>query len=48
VDSTNPIRTKPILGKRSYLAVLAVRPGIELGLEDTTEHAGYHLLWGRY
>ncbi len=37
-----------ILPRRSYLAVLADRPGIELGLEDTDERAGYHLLWGRY
>jgi hypothetical protein len=37
-----------IIGPRTYLAVLAVRPGIELGLEDTTEHAGYHLLLGYY
>lgn len=40
--------TVPPLGKRMYLAVLAERPGIELGLEDTTEYAGYHLLLGYY
>src|SRR5690606_24603215 len=32
-----------ILAERSYLAVLAERPDIELGLEDTDERAGYHL-----
>jgi hypothetical protein len=37
-----------ILTPRSYLAVLAERPGIELGLEDTDERAGYHLLLGYY
>jgi hypothetical protein len=41
-------RPVPILGPRTYLAVLAERPGIELGLDDTTEHAGYHLLLGYY
>lgn len=41
-------KPKKIIPKRSYLAVLTNRPGIELGLEDTDERAGYHLLWGRY
>jgi hypothetical protein len=45
---TDPTKVIPILGPRSYLAVLASRPGIELGLEDTREHAGYHLLLGSY
>jgi hypothetical protein len=40
--------TRPPVDKRMYLAVLAERPGIELGLEDTTEYAGYHLLLGYY
>jgi hypothetical protein len=37
-----------ILPPRSYLAVFADRPGIELGLEDTDERSGYHLLLGYY
>ncbi len=37
-----------ILPVRSYLAVLKQRPAIELGLEDTDERAGYHLLLGYY
>lgn len=40
--------TQEILPARTYLAVLAERPGIELGLEDTDERAGYHLLLGHY
>jgi len=40
--------TERILPARTYLAVLAERPGIELGLEDTDERAGYHLLLGHY
>ena len=40
----NPVILRP----RTYLAVLAERPGIELGLEDTDERAGYHLLLGYY
>lgn len=40
--------SKKIIPARSYLAVLADRPGIELGLEDTDERAGYHLLLGQY
>lgn len=48
VPINDPTKSFPILRPRSYLAVLAERPGIELGLEDTTEHAGYHLLLGYY
>ena len=46
-DTTLP-GAPDILGKRSYVAILAERPGIELGLEDTDERAGYHLLLGYY
>lgn len=40
--------TDEILPPRSYLAVMAERPGIELGVEDADERAGYHLLLGHY
>lgn len=42
------VEPKTIISARSYLAVLADRPGIELGLEETDERAGYHLLLGHY
>ncbi len=43
-----PRQLQQIIPRRSYLAVLADRPGIELGLEDTDERAGYHVLLGHY
>jgi hypothetical protein len=43
------LRTKPgVLKPRSYLAVVKQNPGVELGLDQTTEYAGYHLVLGYY
>jgi hypothetical protein len=36
------------LSPRSFLAVLRQNPGVDTGVEPTTEQAGYHLLLGDY
>jgi hypothetical protein len=40
--------TKTSLAPRSYLAILRQNPGVETGVDRTTEQAGYHLLLGYY
>jgi hypothetical protein len=39
---------KTCLSPRSFLAVLRQNPGVDTGVEPTTEQAGYHLLLGYY
>ena len=39
---------KTCLSPRSFLAVLRQNPGVETGVEPTTQQAGYHLLLGYY
>jgi hypothetical protein len=39
---------KACLSPRSFLAVLRQNPGVDTGVEPTTEQAGYHLLFGDY
>ncbi len=39
---------KTCLSPRSFLAVLRQNPGVDTGVETTTEQAGYHLLLGYY
>ena len=41
-------RREQALERRSYIAVFSENPGIELGVEQTTQLAGYHVLWGSY
>jgi hypothetical protein len=40
--------TKTSLAPRSYLAILRQNPGVETGVNRTTEQAGYHVLLGYY
>jgi hypothetical protein len=40
--------TKKSLAPRSYLAILRQNPGVETGVDRTTEQAGYHVLLGYY
>jgi hypothetical protein len=39
---------KTSLSPRSFLAVLRQNPGVDTGVEPTTQQAGYHLLLGYY
>jgi hypothetical protein len=39
---------KTCLSPRSFLAVLRQNPGVDTGVEPTTQQAGYHLLLGFY
>jgi len=41
-------RRTTCLSPRSFLAVLRQNPGVDTGVEPTTEQAGYHLLLGYY
>jgi hypothetical protein len=40
--------TQKLLQPNSYLAILEENPGVEAGLEDTTERNGFHVVLGRY
>ena len=40
--------TQPVLGPRSFVAVLEHNPGIDVGLKETTEQGSVHILRGVY
>jgi len=49
IDRFRRIRTdQQVLAHRSYLAVLAESPDVDVGIEQTEASAGYHLLLGYY
>lgn len=36
------------LPPQQYVAVMSTNPGVDVGVPDVNEYAGYHVLWGRY
>jgi hypothetical protein len=48
IDQLRGLASRPEALDGRYLAVLAENPDVEIGVEETTERAGYHLLIGYY
>ena len=48
INQLRGLASRPEALDGRYLAVLAENPGVEIGVEQTDERAGYHLLLGYY